>query len=187
MRMLSGAVLPDGTTGTFWGPGVSQGHSTAVRSLPGVQNAVQYTVPDENAVSAAREGRPSEKKHTRKCFVVPDEGADLAEIERSIKEMPHYFAGYDTTVLFITQEELERDHAGMPHGGAVIHAAKQGLAEYSLKLPSNPEFTASVMVAYARAAVRLAREGKTGAVTVLDIPPAYLSPKGRDELIKELL
>jgi diaminopimelate dehydrogenase len=194
MRALSGAVLPAGAECTFWGRGVSQGHSNAVRRLPGVKDAVQYTVPVEPALSAARDGTSlaAGQRHTRECFVVPEENADLAEIERKIKEMPCYFAGYETTVYFVTQEELSREHAGMPHGGVVIRSGTTGqnnkqTMELSLKLQSNPEFTASVMVAYARAAVRLAGEGDFGAKTVFDIPLSYLSPFERKNLIEELL
>jgi diaminopimelate dehydrogenase len=187
MRLLSGAVLPGGVCGTFWGPGVSQGHSDAVRRIPGVKDAVQYTIPVESAVSAAREGIGSDRRHTRECFVVAEEGSGREEITRAIKTMPHYFAGYDTTVNFITQDELLKDHAALPHGGCVIRTGNAGTMEFSLKLQSNPEFTASVLVACARAAVRLAREGNCGAKTVFDIPLTYLSPVGRDTLIKELL
>jgi diaminopimelate dehydrogenase len=160
--------------------------------VPGVKNAVQYTRPSESAITAEREGITAGNRHTRECYVVPEEGADRAGIERAIKEMPHYFAGYDTTVNFITEGELLSSHAGMPHGGCVIRTGVTGkshrqLMEFSLKLDSNPEFTGSVMTAYARAAVRLAAEKNYGAKTVLDIPLTYLSPKGRDELIKELL
>ncbi|MDR0325433.1 MAG: diaminopimelate dehydrogenase [Oscillospiraceae bacterium] len=196
MRMLSGAVLPDGNDYTFWGYGVSQGHSNAIRGVEGVRDAVQYTVPLEAAVSAVRSGaNPSltaGQKHLRECFVVPEEGADLAKIEESIRQMPYYFAGYETIVRFVSQEELLRGHAGMPHGGHVFRTGVTGgehkqVMEFSLKLDSNPEFTASVMTACARAAVRLSREGVFGAKTVFDIPLSYLSPTDRNTLIKELL
>jgi diaminopimelate dehydrogenase len=187
MRALSGAVWPGGESNTFWGPGVSQGHSDAVRRVAGVRDAVQYTIPLESAVTAARDGVTADVRHTRECFVVPEEGADLTQIEREIKEMPHYFAGYDTTVHFITRDELARDHAGMPHGGLVIRTGKAGTMEFSLKLQSNPEFTANVLTACARAAYRLSREGNYGAKTLFDIPLTYLSPVGRDTLIRELL
>jgi diaminopimelate dehydrogenase len=194
MRLLSGAVLPEGADNTFWGYGVSQGHSTAVRRVSGVKDAVQYSIPIESAISAARGGASlsAVRRHTRECFVVLEDGADPSEVERQIKEMPCYFAGYDTTVHFITREELKRGHAGMPHGGFVIRTGTTGAShkqtmEFSLKLDSNPEFTANTLVAYARAAFRLSREGNFGAKTVFDIPFTYLSPADREELIKELL
>ena len=197
-RLLGGAILPDGEDYTFWGRGVSQGHSDAIRRIAGVKDARQYTVPVEAALFAVRAGEcPSltaREKHTRECFVVAEEGADLARIEREIKTMPNYFADYDTTVTFITEEELRRDHAGIPHGGFVIRSGKTGLSgehrhliEYSLKLDSNPEFTSSVLVAYARAAYRLNAEGACGAKTVLDVPPIYLSPIDRDTLLATIL
>lgn len=196
-RAYGGAILPQGEAYTFWGRGVSQGHSDAIRRIDGVLDARQYTVPVESAVAAVRAGEnPTlsvREKHTRECFVVAAEGADRARIEREIKEMPNYFADYDTTVHFISMEELKRDHAGIPHGGSVIRSGKTGdgsnthVAELSLKLDSNPEFTSSVLVAVARAVYRLRAEGKTGCVTVLDIPPAYLSPLSGEELRKTLL
>ncbi len=197
-RLYSGAILPEGRDYTFWGRGVSQGHSDAIRRISGVLDARQYTIPVESALWAVRSGENPEltarEKHTRECFVVAEDGADLDRIEREIKEMPNYFADYDTTVHFITKEELIRDHSGIPHGGSVIRSGRTGIdgenshvIEYSLKLDSNPEFTASVIVAYARAVARLHREGNAGCKTVLDIPPIYLSPKGREEIIKDLL
>ena len=195
-RMYAGAILPDGSDYTFWGRGVSQGHSDAIRRVAGVRDARQYTVPVEEALAAVRAGEcptlTARQKHTRECYVVAEEGADLARIEREICEMPDYFADYDTTVTFITEEELRRDHAGIPHGGVVLRSGKTGdgnrhLIEYKLSLDSNPEFTASVLVAYARAAVRLAEKGEIGAKTVFDVPPVYLSPKSRDELIAGIL
>ena len=197
-RMYAGAILPDGSDYTFWGKGVSQGHSDAIRRVKGVKNARQYTIPVPAALEAVRSGAnptlTTREKHTRECFVVAEEGADLAAIEREIREMPNYFADYDTTVHFITEEELQRDHSGIPHGGFVIRSGKTGwngehrhLIEYSLKLDSNPEFTSSVLVAYARAAFRMKNEGMRGCKTVLDVPPAYLSPKSGEELRRELL
>ena len=197
-RMYAGAILPDGSDYTFWGKGVSQGHSDAIRRIQGVKNAKQYTIPVPAALDAVRSGAnpalTTREKHTRECFVVAEEGADLASIEREIKEMPNYFADYDTTVHFITEEELQRDHGGIPHGGFVIRCGKTGwngenrhLIEYSLKLDSNPEFTSSVLVAYARAAFRMKAEGMRGCKTVLDVPPAYLSPKSGEDLRRELL
>lgn len=197
-RAYSGAVLPDGADYTFWGKGVSQGHSDAIRRVPGVKNGKQYTIPVQAALDAVRSGAnptlSARQKHTRECFVVAEEGADLAAIEREIKEMPNYFADYDTTVHFITEEELARDHSGIPHGGFVIRTGKTGVngehnhvIEYSLKLDSNPEFTSSVLVAYARAAYRMNREGMRGCKTVLDVPVAYLSPKSGEELRAALL
>ena len=197
-RLYGGAVLSEGKDYTFWGKGVSQGHSDAIRRVEGVLDARQYTIPVDEALEAVRSGNEPElttrEKHLRECFVVAKEGADRAKIEKEIKEMPNYFADYDTTVHFITKEELDRDHAGIPHGGFVIRSGKTGfnkehnhIIEYSLKLDSNPEFTASVLVAYARAAYRLNKEGASGCKTVLDIPPAYLSAKSGEELRKELL
>lgn len=197
-RLYAGAVLPDGRDYTFWGRGVSQGHSDAIRRIDGVLDARQYTIPVENAIEAVRAGKNPElstrEKHTRECFVVAEDGADLARIEREIKEMPNYFADYDTTVHFISMEELKREHSGIPHGGSVIRSGRTGfegenshVIEYSLKLDSNPEFTASVIVAYARAVVRMYREGSVGCKTVFDVPPIYLSPKSREELIATLL
>jgi diaminopimelate dehydrogenase len=198
MRAYTGAVLPKGKDYTFWGKGVSQGHSDAIRRIEGVVDARQYTVPVDEALSAVRSGSAPElttrQKHTRECFVVAAEGADKARIENEIKTMPNYFADYDTTVNFITLEELRRDHNGIPHGGFVIRSGKTGfeeqsnnIIEFSLKLDSNPEFTSSVIVAYARAIYRLSIEGSTGAKTVLDIPPAYLSPLSNEELRASLL
>ncbi|MBQ3109652.1 MAG: diaminopimelate dehydrogenase [Clostridia bacterium] len=198
MRMLSGAVLPEGKDYTFWGKGVSQGHSDAIRRIEGVKNAKQYTIPVDEALSRVRSGENPElttrEKHIRECFVVAEDGADLARIETEIKTMPNYFADYDTTVHFITEEELMRDHSGIPHGGFVIRSGKTGLnnenshiIEYSLKLDSNPEFTSSVIVAYARAAYRLHKEGVSGAKTVFDIAPCYLSAQSSEELRKTLL
>ncbi|MBQ7377211.1 MAG: diaminopimelate dehydrogenase [Clostridia bacterium] len=193
-RLYAGAILPDGADYTFWGKGVSQGHSDAIRRIDGVLDAKQYTIPVPAALDAVRRGDAptltTREKHTRECFVVAKEGADLSRIEKEIKEMPNYFADYDTTVHFISKEELQRDHSGIPHGGVVIRSGKTGkdlehshVIEYSLKLDSNPEFTASVIVAFARAAARLQGEGVTGCKTVFDIPPAYLSPKSYDELL----
>ncbi len=197
-RLYAGAVLPDGSDYTFWGKGVSQGHSDAIRRIEGVLDAKQYTIPVEAALEAVRSGANPElstrEKHLRECFVVAEDGADKARIENEIKTMPNYFADYDTTVHFISKEELARDHSGIPHGGFVIRTGKTGadlehnhVIEYSLKLDSNPEFTASVIVAYARAAYRLGAEGATGCKTVFDIAPAYLSPKSGAELRKALL
>lgn len=197
-RLYGSAVLPDGKDYTFWGRGVSQGHSDAIRRIAGVKDARQYTIPVENALEAIRSGETPElttrQKHTRECFVVAEEGADLAAIEKEIVTMPNYFADYDTTVHFISQEEMERDHRSLPHGGFVIRSGKTGwnlehnhVIEYSLKLDSNPEFTSSVIVACARAAYRMKQEGMTGCKTILDLPPAYLSSKSGEELRKELL
>ncbi|MBO5195946.1 MAG: diaminopimelate dehydrogenase [Clostridia bacterium] len=197
-RMYMGAVLPCGKDYTFWGKGVSQGHSDAIRRIEGVKNGKQYTIPVDAALEAVRSGSEPElttrEKHTRLCYVVAEEGADKARIEREIKEMPNYFADYDTTVEFISEEELQRDHSGIPHGGFVIRTGKTGenlenthVIEYSLKLDSNPEFTASVIVAYARAAYKMHLEGQCGCKTVLDVAPAYLSATPREELIKNLL
>ena len=197
-RLYANAILDDGKDYTFWGKGVSQGHSDAIRRVEGVLDAKQYTVPVPEALEAVRNGENPElttrEKHTRVCYVVAEEGADLARIENEIKTMPNYFADYDTTVHFISAEELKRDHSGIPHGGFVIRTGKTGMRgenkhiiEYSLKLDSNPEFTTSVLIAYARAAVRMNNEGVSGAKTVFDIPPAYLSPKSGAELRKELL
>ncbi len=197
-RAYSNAILPDGKDYTFWGKGVSQGHSDAIRRIAGVKNAKQYTVPVESALEAVRSGSNPElttrQKHTRECFVVLEEGADAAKVEQEIKTMPNYFADYDTTVHFISEEELQRDHGGLAHGGFVIRSGKTGhekehkhIMEFSLKLDSNPEFTTSVLIAYARAALRLAEEGQSGCRTVLDIPPAYLSAKSGEELRAHLL
>ena len=197
-RMYAGAILPEGKDYTFWGKGVSQGHSDAIRRIKGVKDARQYTIPVEAALTAVRSKKAPElttrDKHTRECFVVAEEGADLKAIEEAIVTMPNYFADYDTTVHFISQEELMRDHAGIPHGGFVIRTGSTGwndenghVIEYSLKLDSNPEFTASVIAAYARAAYRLSREGQSGCKTVFDIAPAYLSAADGAELRKHLL
>ena len=197
-RVYASAVLPNGADYTFWGKGVSQGHSDAIRRIEGVKDARQYTIPVESALEAVRAGKNPElttrEKHTRLCYVVAEEGADLARIENEIKTMPNYFSDYDTTVHFISQEELNRDHAGLPHGGFVIRSGKTGwdkenshVIEYSLKLDSNPQFTASVIVACARAAARMQQEGQTGCKTMFDIPPAYLSPKSGEELRRTLL
>lgn len=197
-RMLFGAVLPNGKDYTFWGKGVSQGHSDAIRRVNGVKNAIQYTVPIKEAIETARSGKNMEletrQKHLRECYVVAEEGADKKRIEFEIKEMPNYFADYDTVVHFISEEELLKNHSKMPHGGFVIRSGNTGaemehkhLLEFSLKLESNPEFTASVLVAYARAAYRLSNEGKSGAYSVFDVPLSYLSPKTAEELRKELL
>ena len=197
-RLLAGAVLPEGRDYTFWGKGVSQGHSDAIRRIPGVKDARQYTIPVEDALKAVRSGTgpdlTTRQKHTRECFVVAEDGADKKAIEEAIVTMPNYFADYDTTVHFISEDELMRDHAGIPHGGFVIRTGRTGwedenshVVEYSLKLDSNPEFTASVITAYARAAYRLSREGQTGCRTVLDIAPAYLSAQDGAELRKHLL
>lgn len=197
-RTYANAILPYGHDYTFWGKGISQGHSDAIRRVPGVKDAKQYTIPVESALKAVRNGENPElttrQKHTRECFVVLEEGADAAAVEKQIKEMPNYFSDYDTTVHFISEEELKRDHSAMPHGGFVIRSGKTGadkehthIIEYSLKLDSNPEFTTSVLTACARAAYRLASEGQTGCKTMLDIPPAYLSEKTGEELRAHLL
>ncbi len=195
-RLYSSAILVDGKEYTFWGKGVSQGHSDAVRRIEGVQDARQYTIPNPQAVAAVRSGQmpalSTSDKHERECFVVAKEGADKAKIEREIKTMPNYFADYTTTVHFITQEELDREHKGLPHGGSVIRSGKTGggythVIEYSLRLESNPEFTSCVLTACARAAYRIQKEGGSGCKTMLDIPPAYLSANPREELIKTLL
>ncbi|MBQ7384472.1 MAG: diaminopimelate dehydrogenase [Clostridia bacterium] len=197
-RFYAGVILPDGKDYTFWGKGVSQGHSDAIRRIDGVLDAKQYTIPIESALEAVRSGSEPElttrEKHLRECFVVAEEGADKARIENEIKQMPNYFADYDTIVHFITADELKRDHSGIPHGGFVIRTGKTGAAlehnhviEYSLKLDSNPEFTASVIVAFARAVARMSAEGVKGCKTVFDIPPIYLSPKSSEEIIKTLL
>ncbi|MDD6806348.1 MAG: diaminopimelate dehydrogenase [Clostridiales bacterium] len=197
-RLYANCILPEGRDYTFWGKGVSQGHSDAVRRIEGVADCRQYTIPVPAAMDAVRAGENPElttrEKHTRECFVVAKEGADLAKIEEEIKTMPNYFADYDTTVHFITAEEMQRDHSGLPHGGSVIRTGVTGMdkehkhvIEYSLKLDSNPEFTGSVIVAYARAAYRMNQEGMTGCKTVFDIAPAYLSPKSGAELRAHLL
>ena len=197
-RLYAESIIPDGKTYTFWGKGVSQGHSDAIRRIDGVLDARQYTIPVEEALDAVRSGKNPElstrEKHTRECFVVAEEGADLARIEREIVTMPNYFADYDTTVHFISMDELKRDHAGIPHGGKVIRSGKTGknlenthIVEYSLALDSNPEFTSSVLVAYARAAYRMNKDGASGAKTVFDVPPALLSVMSGEELRKNLL
>lgn len=197
-RLYANAILPDGKDYTFWGKGVSQGHSDAIRRVEGVRDAKQYTIPVEAALEAVRNGENPElstrQKHTRECFVVLEEGADAAKVEEEIKTMPNYFSDYDTTVHFISQEELDKNHSGIPHGGFVLRSGKTGwegehshLIEYSLKLDSNPEFTSSVLVAYARAAYRLYKEGQSGCKTVFDIAPAYLSSKSGEELRASML
>ncbi len=197
-RLYANAILPNGSDYTFWGKGVSQGHSDAIRRVAGVKDGKQYTIPVEKALESVRSGEnpklTTREKHTRECFVVAEEGADLAKIEQDIKTMPNYFADYDTTVHFITEDELKKHHSGIPHGGFVIRSGKTGweeenshIIEYSLKLDSNPEFTASVLVAYARAAYRLKKEGHKGCKTVFDIAPVYLSAKSPEELRKEML
>ncbi|WLF68385.1 diaminopimelate dehydrogenase [Clostridium septicum] len=195
-RLIGQVALPEGTDYTFWGTGVSQGHSDAIRRIEGVKNGIQYTIPVESALEKVRLGQHPEltarEKHTRVCYVVAEEGADLDKIENEIKNMPSYFADYDTTVNFISEDELEKNHKGMPHGGFVIRTGTTGdgtkqRVEFSLDLGSNPEFTSSILIAYARAAYRLSKEGKTGALTVLDIPFGYLSAKNREELRKDLL
>lgn len=197
-RLYGNCILPNGKDYTFWGRGVSQGHSDAIRRVKGVRDARQYTVPIPEAVEAVRTGTQPElttrMKHRRECYVVAEEGADLAEIEREIKSMPNYFADYDTTVTFISEEELKRDHSEIPHGGFVIRSGATGehdehkhLIEYSLKLDSNPEFTTNVLVAFARAAVRFAQNGDFGCKTVFDVPPAYLSPLSGEKIRAEML
>ena len=197
-RLYGNASLTTGKDYTFWGKGVSQGHSDAIRRIEGVKNAKQYTIPVEAALEAVRNGENPElttrQKHTRECFVVAEEGADLARIEEEIKTMPNYFADYDTTVNFISEEELKKNHSGIPHGGFVIRTGTTGwndenkhIIEYSLKLDSNPEFTSSVIVAYARAAYRMNKEGMSGCKTVFDVAPAYLSAVDGAELRKHLL
>ena len=197
-RLYGNAILSSGKDYTFWGKGVSQGHSDAIRRVAGVKDGKQYTIPVDEALEAVRSGSNPElttrQKHIRECFVVAEEGADQAAIEKEIKEMPNYFADYDTIVHFISEEELKANHSGIPHGGFVIRSGKTGwneenthIIEYSLKLDSNPEFTASVLVAYARAAKRLADEGVCGCKTVFDIAPAYLSAMSGEELRAHLL
>lgn len=197
-RMYANAILPEGKDYTFWGKGVSQGHSDAIRRIEGVKNAKQYTIPVDSALEAVRNGENPElttrQKHTRECFVVLEEGADAAKVEEEIKTMPNYFADYDTTVHFISEKELEKNHSGIPHGGFVLRSGRTGwenenshLIEYSLKLDSNPEFTSCVIVAYARAAYRLASEGQSGCKTVFDVAPAYLSAKDGAELRATML
>ena len=197
-RVLMQAILPQGDTYTFWGKGVSQGHSDAIRRLDDVKDARQYTIPVESALEAVRNGEAPQlttrQKHLRECFVVAEEGADLARIEQQIVTMPNYFADYDTTVHFISEEELKANHSGIPHGGFVIHSGKTGVngenthvIEYALKLDSNPEFTASVLVAYARAAYGMHKDGITGCQTVFDVAPRYLIPMSNEQLRKEML
>lgn len=197
-RMYANAILPEGNDYTFWGKGVSQGHSDAIRRISGVKDAKQYTIPAAEALEAVRGGKnpklSTRQKHTRECFVVLEDGADAENVETKIKTMPNYFADYDTTVHFITEEELKKNHSGIPHGGFVLRSGRTGwekehshLIEYSLKLDSNPEFTSSVIVAYARAAYRLSQEGQSGCKTVFDIAPAYLSAKDGAELRASLL
>ena len=197
-RMYGNAILNNGNDYTFWGKGVSQGHSDAIRRIEGVKDAKQYTIPVESALEAVRSGAnptlTTREKHTRECFVVAEDGADLERIEKEIKTMPNYFDQYDTTVHFISEEELKRDHSGIPHGGFVIRTGKTGwnnennhVIEYSLKLDSNPEFTASVIVAYARAAYKMSKEGMSGCKTVFDVAPAYLSPQDGAELRAKFL
>lgn len=197
-RLYANAILPEGKDYTFWGKGVSQGHSDAIRRVEGVKDGKQYTIPVESALKEVRSGNNPElttrQKHIRECFVVAEEGADKSKIEETIKNMPNYFADYDTIVHFISEEELKRDHSGIPHGGFVFRTGATGfekehkhIIEYSLKLDSNPEFTASVILAFARAVNRLSKEGQKGCKTVFDVPPAYLSRKSGEELRKELL
>ncbi len=194
-RLFAAATLPNGSTYTFWGKGVSQGHSDAIRRINGVKDARQYTIPVNDALESVRSGNTPtlspRQMHSRDCYVVLEDGADSADVERQIKNMPNYFADYDTTVHFISQEELDRDHSALPHGGFVIRAAKtqnnNHVFEFSLKLDSNPEFTGSVLLAYARAVSRLSKEGHKGCLTVFDIPPAYLSPLSSEELRSRLL
>jgi diaminopimelate dehydrogenase len=197
-RLYASAVLPDGKDYTFWGKGVSQGHSDAIRRIEGVLDARQYTIPVDSALEQVRSGKAPQlttrEKHVRECFVVAAEDADKARIENEIKTMPNYFADYDTIVHFITMDELKRDHSGIPHGGFVIRSGKTGwegenthIIEYSLKLDSNPEFTASVIVACARAAYKMKNEGFVGCKTIFDLPPAYLSSKSPEEIRKEML
>ena len=198
MRLYGNCILPDGNDYTFWGKGVSQGHSDAIRRVPGVKDGKQYTIPVQSALDAVRAGKNPElstrQKHTRECFVVAEEGADKAKIEKEIKEMPNYFADYDTTVHFITEEELKKNHSGIPHGGFVFRSGKTGwdkefnnVIEYSLKLDSNPAFTSSVLIAYARAIFRMHKEGQNGCKTVFDVAPAYLSPLSGEELRAHML
>lgn len=197
-RLYAQAILPDGKDYTFWGKGVSQGHSDAIRRIEGVIDARQYTIPVDEAMDRVRSGENPElstrQKHTRECFVVAEDGADKARIEKEIKEMPNYFADYDTTVHFISMEEMKEKHSTLPHGGVVLRSGKTGLngennhiIEYSLKLDSNPEFTSSVLVAYARAAYRMNKEGLVGCKSVFDVAPSYLSDKTNEELISTLL
>ena len=197
-RLYASAILPDGEDYTFWGKGVSQGHSDAIRRIEGVVDARQYTIPVEEALDAVRSGSApaltTRQKHTRECFVVVEDGADKARIEKEIVTMPNYFADYDTTVHFISKEELNRDHKNLPHGGFVIRSGRTGekgknkhIIEYSLKLDSNPEFTSSVLVCYARAAYKMSAEGMKGCKTVFDVAPVYLTSKSGEEIRKEML
>lgn len=197
-RLYANAILPDGSDYTFWGKGVSQGHSDAIRRIEGVKDAKQYTVPVEKALEAVKNCEnpilSTGEKHTRECYVVLKEGADADRVEKEIKTMPNYFADYETTVHFISEEELKKNHSKINHGGFVFRTGKTGVngennhvIEYNLKLDSNPEFTSSVLVAYARAAFRMNKEGQTGCKTVFDVPPAYLSPKSAEELRKTML
>ena len=195
-RMIFSAVLPDGNDYTFWGKGVSQGHSDAIRRIKGVKNAIQYTIPKDAALKSVRSGENPEltarDKHLRECFVVAEDGADKKEIEKEIKEMPNYFSDYDTVVHFISEEELKQNHSKLSHGGFVMRSGKTSedvshLLEFSLKLDSNPQFTGSVLTAYARAVYKMAKEGKTGAITVFDVPIKYLSDKPYEKLISTLL
>lgn len=197
-RLYAAAVLPQGRSYTFWGKGVSQGHSDAIRRIPGVADARQYTIPTEEAMQRVRDGEQpnlsGHDSHSRLCYVVTEEGADQAQIEEQIKTMPHYFADYQTTVCFISQEELDREHSGLPHGGSVIHSARTGMAgehhaaiEYRLELDSNPEFTACVLLAAARAVYRMAGRGRYGCLTMFDLAPADMSMLSREELLGSLL
>jgi diaminopimelate dehydrogenase len=195
-RLLAESILPEGKAYTFWGKGVSQGHSDAIRRIAGVKHGVQYTIPSDQAVERVRSGENPElttrEKHIRECYVVAEPGADLGKIENEIKTMPNYFADYDTFVHFISEEEMKANHSTMPHGGLVLHSGKTGknstqIIEFGLKLDSNPEFTASVLVAYARAVYKLSRQGQSGARTVFDIPYGLLSPKTPEQLRAELL
>lgn len=195
-RLYAEAILPKGNTYTFWGKGVSQGHSDAIRRIEGVKDARQYTIPIEEAVNRVRNGEnpnlTTREKHLRECFVVLEEGADGAKIEAEIKNMPNYFADYDTTVHFISEEELLREHSGLPHGGSVLHSGVTGagnkeVIEYKLNLASNPEFTGAILVAVARAAYRMDKNGESGARTMFSIAPQLMSPSSEEELIKRLL
>jgi len=196
MRLFGESILPEGNTYTFWGKGISQGHSNAIRRIEGVKDAKQYTIPKEEAVECVRRGENPElstrEKHLRECYVVLEDGADAEKIKYEIVTMPNYFADYDTIVHFVSEEELKEKHSGMPHGGFVIRSGVTGkgtkqLMEFSLNLESNPEFTASVLLSYARAAFRMEKEWGEGAKTVFDIPPSLLSPNSKEELLKKLL
>lgn len=197
-RMYANAILPEGNDYTFWGKGVSQGHSDAIRRIKGVKDARQYTVPVPEALERVKNGESpvlsTREKHTRECYVVLEDGADAKYVEKEIVTMPNYFDEYDTTVNFISEEELIKNHSGIPHGGFVIRNGKTGFdkehthtIQYSLRLDSNPEFTSSALVAFARAVNRMAKEGKTGCITIFDIAPAYLSPKSGEELRRTML